>query len=448
MFESLSEKLQGIFKNLKRTGTLQEKDVDSVLREVRMALLEADVNLKVVKDFTAKVKEKAVGQEIWKSLTPAQLIIKIVKDELTELMGSANSKIAQAPQPPTIIMLTGLQGSGKTTTAAKLGIHLKKQGRNPLMVAADVYRPAAITQLEFLGEQLHIPVFSMGDKQDPVNICSAAIKKAPSMGCDIIIIDTAGRLQIDEQLMEELKNIKRKVNPHEILLVVDSMIGQESVNVAKTFEEQVGIDGVIITKMDGDARGGAALSIKAVTGKPIKFVGIGEKTDGLEPFYPDRIASRILGMGDVLSLIEKAEAAFDAEKVEELEKKIRSQSFNLEDFLSHLQQVKSMGPLDQLVGMIPGLSNAAGNMGDLKVDEKQLKRVEAIIHSMTPEERRNPDIIRSSRKKRIAAGSGNTVVDVNKLLKQFRDVQKMLKQVSQMEKIVKKHGKKKFKLFN
>jgi len=447
MFESLGEKLQGIFKNLKRKGKLKEQDVDSVLREVRLALLEADVNLKVVKDFTKQVKEKAVGQEIWNSLTPAQLIIKIVKDQLTELMGSANSKLTFAPQPPTILMLIGLQGSGKTTTVAKLSNYLKKQGRNPLMVAADVYRPAAIHQLQVLGEQLKIPVFSMGDKQDPVNVCSGAVKKAVGLGCDVIIIDSAGRLHIDEDLMEELKNIKLKVRPHEILLVVDSMIGQESVNVAKTFEDQVGIDGVILTKMDGDARGGAALSVKAVTGKPIKFVGIGEKTDALEPFYPERIASRILGMGDVLSLIEKAEAAFDVEKVEELEKKIKSQSFNLEDFLVHLQQVKNMGPLDQLVGMIPGISNIVGS-SDIKVDEKQFKRIEAMIYSMTPEERRTPEIIRSSRKMRIARGSGNSVSDVNKLLKQFKEVRKTLKHVSQIEKVVKKKGKSKFKLFN
>lgn len=447
MFESLGEKLQAIFKNLKRKGKLNEKDVDSVLREVRLALLEADVSLIVVKDFTKQVKEKAVGQEIWNSLTPAQLVIKIVKDQLTETMGSTNSKLGFAPNPPTIIMLVGLQGSGKTTSVAKLAIHLKKQGKSPLMVGADIYRPAAIHQLEVLGEQLKIPVFSMGDKQDPVNVCAAAIKKAASLGSDVILIDTAGRLHIDEELMNELKNIKARVGPHEILLVVDSMIGQESVNVAKTFEEQIGIDGVILTKMDGDARGGAALSVKSVTGKPIKFVGIGEKTDALEPFFPDRMASRILGMGDVLSLIEKAEATFDAEKVEELEEKIRSQTFNLEDFLQHLQQVKNMGPLDQLVGMIPGLSNIAG-ASDIKVDEKRFKKLEAIIYSMTPEERKDPEIIRSSRKKRIATGSGNSVAEVNQLLKQFKEVRKMLKHVSDIEKVVKKKGKGKFKLFN
>jgi len=443
MFENLSEKLQSIFKNLKRRGKLNEKDVDSVLREVRMALLEADVNLKVVKDFIKTVKEKAIGQEILTSLTPAQTIIKIVKDELCELMGSTFSKLSFAPQPPTIFMLVGLQGSGKTTSVAKLGGYFKKQGRSPLMVAADIYRPAAIKQLQVLGEQMDIPVFSLGDKQDPVNICNAAIKKAADLTCDIIIIDTAGRLHIDEELMEELQNIKSRVTPHEILLVVDAMMGQESVNVAKTFEEKVGLDGIILTKMDGDARGGAALSVKSVTGKPIKFVGMGERTDALEPFHPERMASRILGMGDVLSLIEKAESTFDAAKVEELEKKIRSQSFNLEDFLEHLQQVKNMGPLDQLVGMIPGLSSVA-NVSDIKVDEKQFKRLEAIIYSMTPEERRNPDIIKSSRKKRIAEGSGNNVGDVNKLLKQFKHVGKMLKQVSNIEKTVKRKGKFKF----
>jgi len=358
-------------------------------------------------------------------------------------MGSTFSKLSFAPQPPTIFMLVGLQGSGKTTSVAKLGGYFKKQGRSPLMVAADIYRPAAIKQLQVLGEQMDIPVFSLGDKQDPVNICNAAIKKAADLTCDIIIIDTAGRLHIDEELMEELQNIKSRVTPHEILLVVDAMMGQESVNVAKTFEEKVGLDGIILTKMDGDARGGAALSVKSVTGKPIKFVGMGERTDALEPFHPERMASRILGMGDVLSLIEKAESTFDAAKVEELEKKIRSQSFNLEDFLEHLQQVKNMGPLDQLVGMIPGLSSVA-NVSDIKVDEKQFKRLEAIIYSMTPEERRNPDIIKSSRKKRIAEGSGNNVGDVNKLLKQFKHVGKMLKQVSNIEKTVKRKGKFKF----
>ena len=443
MFSSLSEKLQGIFKNLKRRGKLNEKDVDSVLREVRLALLEADVNLKVVKSFVKKVKEKAVGQEIWTSLTPAQTIIKIVRDELTELMGSTCSKLTFSPQPPTIIMLVGLQGSGKTTSVAKLSGSLRKQGRKPLMVAADIYRPAAIKQLQVLGEQLNLPVFTLGDKQSPVNIAHGAIKQAESLACDTILIDTAGRLHIDEELMEELQNIKQKVRPHEILLVVDAMMGQESVNVAKTFEEKVGLDGIILTKMDGDARGGAALSVKSVTGKPIKYVGIGERTDALEPFHPERVAARILGMGDVLSLIEKAESAFDASKVEELEKKIRTQSFNLEDFLDHIQQVKNMGPLDQLVGMIPGLSNVA-NMGDIKVDDKQFKRIEAMIYSMTPEERRNPEIIKSSRKRRIAAGSGNKVGDINKLLKQFKQVRKMLKQVSQIEKTVKRKGKFKF----
>lgn len=439
MFENLAEKLQDIFRNLKRKGKLKEQDVDSVLREVRLALLEADVNLKVVKEFTKKVKEKAVGQDIWNSLTPAQLIIKIVRDELTDLMGSGHSKIDFASQPPTILMLIGLQGSGKTTSVAKLANYFKKQGRSPLMVAADIYRPAAINQLQVLGEQLNIPVFSLGDKQNPVNICQGAVKKAVELGSDVLLIDTAGRLHIDEDLMTELQNIKSKVIPHEILLVVDSMMGQEAVNVSKTFQDQVGIDGIILTKMDGDARGGAALSVKSVTGKPIKFVGAGERTDALEPFYPDRMASRILGMGDVLSLIEKAEAAFDAEKVEELEKKIKSQSFNLEDFLEHIQQVKNMGPLDQLVGMIPGLSSVA-NMGDIKVDEKQFKRIEAIIYSMTPQERQDPEIIRSSRKKRIATGSGNTVADINKLLKQFKQVRKMLKHVSQIEKNVKRKG--------
>ncbi|KNZ69626.1 signal recognition particle protein [Thermincola ferriacetica] len=445
IFESLAERLQNTFKKLKGKGKLDEKDVDEAMREVRVALLEADVNYKVVKDFVKKVKERAIGAEVLGSLTPGQQVIKIVNDELTELMGGTQSKITISSKPPTVVMLVGLQGAGKTTTVGKLGNQLRKQGRRPLLVAADVYRPAAIKQLKVLGEQLNIPVFSLGDKTNPVDIAKAAVEHAKSYGNDMVLIDTAGRLHINEELMEELKNIKESVKPHEILFVMDATTGQDAVNVAKTFDEQLGIDGVIITKLDGDTRGGAALSVKAVTGKPIKFVGMGEKLDALEPFFPDRMASRILGMGDVLSLIEKAQSTLDANKARELQQKIKSQDYNLEDFLEQMRQVRKMGPLDQILGMLPGMGNLK-QLKDVQVDEKEMLHIEAIIQSMTPEERRNPSIIKDSRKKRIAKGSGTKVSDVNKLLKQFDQTKKMMKQMMGMEKMLKKRKGGGFKL--
>lgn len=439
IFEGLAEKLQNTFKKLKGKGKLSEADIDAAMKEVRMALLGADVNYKVAKDFEKKIKERSLGQEVLESLTPGQQVIKIVNDELTELMGGAQAKIVVAPKPPTVVLLVGLQGAGKTTTAGKLGNLLRKQGRRPLLVAGDVYRPAAIKQLKVLGEQLNIPVFSLGDKTSPVDIAKAAVEHAKSYGHDIVIIDTAGRLHINEELMEELKNIKGSVNPHEILFVIDATTGQDAVNVAKTFNEELGIDGVIITKLDGDTKGGAALSVKAVTGKPIKFVGMGEKLDALEPFYPDRMASRILGMGDVLTLIEKAQASFDAEKALEMQKKLKSQDYSLDDFMEQMQQVKNMGPLESILGMIPGFSGAK-KLKDLQIDEKEMLHVQAIIQSMTPEERRKPVIIKDSRKKRIARGSGMKVSDVNRLLKQFEETKKMMRQLTGMEKAVKKGG--------
>lgn len=426
LFSSLSEKLQDTFKRLKGKGKLSEADIDAAMREVRIALLEADVNFKVVKKFIASVKERAVGSEVLESLTPGQQVIKIVNDELINLMGEKEANIIFAPKPPTVIMMVGLQGSGKTTTSAKLAKTLKKKGRSPLLVACDIYRPAAIKQLEILGEQLEIPVFSKG-QENPVFIAKEAITFAKDNGNDIVIIDTAGRLHIDEDLMAELENIKEHVNPTEILLVVDAMTGQDAVNVAETFDQKFGITGIILTKLDGDTRGGAALSIREVTGKPIKFVGVGEKLDALETFYPDRMASRILGMGDVLTLIEKAQETFDAKKAKEMEAKLRTQQFTLEDFLDQLQQMKSMGPLDDLLGMIPGMGKQLKNM---QIDEKELIKTEAIIQSMTPQERSKPEIINGSRKKRIALGSGTKVQDVNKLLKQFLEARKMMKQFS------------------
>jgi len=427
MFENLSARLQDVFGNLRNRGRLTEKDVDAALREVRMALLEADVNFKVARDFTARVRERAVGEEGMKSLTPAQQVIKIVMSELTELMGGTAAKISFAPRPPTVIMLVGLQGSGKTTSCAKLANLLRKQGHKPLLVAGDVYRPAAIKQLQVLGGQLGIEVFSMGDKTDPVDIAAAAVERGKSMGYDVVILDTAGRLHVDDEMMEELGRIKSRVNPTEILLVVDAMTGQDAVNVASMFNERLGIDGIIMTKLDGDARGGAALSVRAVTGKPIKFVTTGEKLDAVEQFHPERMASRILGMGDVLTIIEKAQDAFDAEQAMKMEEKLRKQEFTLEDFLSQLQDVRKMGPIDQLLGMIPGLGKSKALKG-VAIDEKDLARVEAIVRSMTPAERHNPGIIDGSRKRRIAAGSGVRVQDVNALLKQFEQTRKMLKQ--------------------
>ncbi|MGF7185146.1 signal recognition particle subunit SRP54 [Desulfitispora alkaliphila] len=443
VFSGLAEKLQGTFKKLKGKGKLSENDVSEAMREVRLALLEADVNYKVVKDFVKRVKERAVGQEVLQSLTPGQQVIKIVNEELTETMGGTQSKINMASKPPTIVMLVGLQGAGKTTTAGKLANNFKKQGKSPLLVAGDIYRPAAIKQLQVVGKQIDVPVFSMGDKNSPVDIAKGAIEYGESYNRDVIIIDTAGRLHINEELMNELQDIKTTVEPHEILLVVDSMTGQDAVNVAETFNSQLGIDGVILTKLDGDTRGGAAISVKAVTGKPIKFAGMGEKLDALEPFHPERMASRVLGMGDVLSLIEKAQANYDAEKAKELEQKLRKQEFTLDDFLEQLEQMKNMGPLDDILGMIPGMGNAK-QLKNLKVDDNQLVKTEAIIQSMTPGERKDPAIINGSRRKRIARGSGTRIQDVNQLLKQFSQTKKLMKQFSDVE----KGGKKKKGMFS
>lgn len=417
LFEGLASKLQDTINKMRSKGRVTDKDVKEMMREIRLALLEADVNYKVVKDFVNKISERAVGQEVLESLTPGQQVIKIVHEELIELLGSVPSKITFAPTPPTVYMLVGLQGAGKTTFAGKLGNYLRKQGKSPLLVACDVYRPAAIKQLQIVGNQLNIPVFSIEGVNKPVQIALEAIKHAKSQQNDVVIIDTAGRLHINEELMDELINIRNAVKPQEILLVVDAMTGQDAVNVADNFNQKIGIDGVILTKLDGDTRGGAALSVKSVAGKPIKFAGVGEKLSDLEPFYPDRMASRILGMGDVLSLIEKAQEAFDEKKALEMERKLRSQQFTLEDFLDQMQELKKMGPLDQVLGMLPGVSNKL--KGNIKVDESKLVRMEAIIKSMTMKERIDPSIINASRRKRISAGSGTTVQDVNRLLKDF-----------------------------
>ena len=440
IFEGLADRLQATFKKLRGHGKLTEDDVNEAMRDVRMALLEADVNFKVVKDFVKRVKERAIGQDVLETLTPAQTIIKIVDEELTELMGGAQSRILLSSQPPTIIMLAGLQGAGKTTSAGKLGLAFKKDGKHPLLVAADIYRPAAIKQLQVLGEQVGIPVFTMEQGTDPVRIAGQSLEYARSHANDIVIIDTAGRLQIDEKLMQELKDIKSSVHPHEILLVVDAMTGQEAVNVAQAFHNDLGIDGVVLTKLDGDARGGAALSIKAVTGCPIKFVGMGEKLDPLQPFYPDRMASRILGMGDVLSLIEKAQSTFDLEEAKKMEKKLKKDDFTLDDFLAQMQQVKKLGSLENILGLIPGMGDIKKKLEgqDLDLNGKEMKHIEAIITSMTPKERANINIINGSRRKRIAQGCGLRVQDVNKLLKQFAEMKKMMKQMKKM-----KGGKKK-----
>lgn len=431
-FENISEKIQAIFKNLRGKGKLTEKDVQLAMREVRLALLEADVSYKIVKDFIGKITERAIGSEVLESLTPGQQVIKIVHEELTQLMGGTQSKITLAPKPPTVVMMVGLQGSGKTTSSAKLARYLKKQGKSPLLAACDIYRPAAIKQLQVLGEQLAIPVFSLGDKQSPVDIAKGAKAHAEKNGNDIVILDTAGRLHIDDELMNELEEIKRQCHPQEILLVVDAMTGQDAVNVAEKFNQILGLDGVVLTKLDGDTRGGAALSVKAVTGKPIKFTGVGEKLDALEPFYPERMASRILGMGDVLTLIEKAQATVDLQKAQELERKLRQNEFTFDDYLEQLQQVQKMGPLNQLLDMIPGMNKVKGLQG-LEVNEKDIKHVEAVIRSMTLQERRKPEIINGSRRKRIAAGSGTTIQDVNRTIKQFEQMQKMMKQFSQLQ---------------
>ncbi|MDY2686035.1 MAG: signal recognition particle protein [Selenomonadaceae bacterium] len=436
IFENLSDRLQETFKKLRGHGKLTENDVDQAMREVRMALLEADVNFKVVKNFVKTVKERAVGQNVLDTLTPAQVVIKIVDEELTKLMGGTQSRIAMSAQPPTVILMTGLQGAGKTTSAGKLGLALKKQGKRPLLVAADIYRPAAVKQLQVLGAQLDIPVFSMEPGTDAVTIAKSAIPYSQSHACDVVIIDTAGRLQIDEALMQELRDIKAAVHPHEILLVVDAMTGQESVHVAKSFNDSLGLDGVIMTKLDGDARGGAALSIKAVTGVPIKFVGMGEKLEPLEPFYPDRMASRILGMGDVLSLVEKAQQTFDEEEAKKMAKKLRKDEFTLDDFLAQMQQVKKLGSLESILGMIPGMGGLKKQLegADIDLDGKEVRQIEAIIRSMTPQERADIRIINGSRRKRIALGSGTRVQEVNKLLKQFAEMKKMMKKMKKMQK--------------
>ncbi|EPR13515.1 signal recognition particle protein [Ruminiclostridium papyrosolvens] len=444
VFEGLSGKLQETIKKIRGQGRVSEKDVKDMMREIKLALLEADVNFKVVKEFISKVSERAVGSDVLESLTPGQQVVKIVHEELIELLGREQSKVTFAPKPPTIFMMAGLQGAGKTTTAGKLANLLRKQGKNPLLVACDVYRPAAIKQLQVLGNQLNIPVFTLENNQNPVQIAKEAVAFAEMKQHDLVIIDTAGRLHIDEKLMDELLNIKNSVKPHEILLVVDSMTGQDAVNVSETFNEKLGIDGVILTKLDGDTRGGAALSVKSVTGKPIKFAAMGEKLNDIEPFFPDRMASRILGMGDVLSLIEKAQEAYDEKKAIELEKKMRTMTFTLEDFLDQMQQIKKMGPIGDLLGMMPGVDSKA--LKDIDIDEKQMGRTEAIIQSMTRKERLDPSIINGSRRKRISAGSGTTIQEVNALLKQFEQMKKMMKMMSDMGKKGKKGGLGKFKM--
>ncbi len=441
-FEGLTDKLSAAFRRLRSKGRLTESDIKDAMREIRLALLEADVSYKVVKDFVKKVSERCVGKDVMEGLNPAQMVVKIVNEELTALMGSENQKLKMASNGPTIVMLVGLQGAGKTTNGAKLAGWFKKaQSKRPLLVACDVYRPAAIKQLEVVGAQLEIPVFQMG-QDDPVKIAKAALRHAAQHGNDMIFLDTAGRLHVDEKLMTELQAIKEEVKPTDILLVVDAMTGQDAVNAAQTFNEWLDIDGVMLSKLDGDARGGAALSVKAVTGKPIQFIGVGEKLDQIEPFHPSRMASRILGMGDVLSLIEKAEQALDQKKAAELENRLRQNKFTLTDFYDQLTQLKKMGNMQDLLGMVPGMSQ----MKDVQVDEKAMGRVEAIIQSMTPYERENPNVLGSSRKRRIAAGSGTRVEDVNKLLKQFETMQKMIKQFTgpgaskKMKKLQKRGG--------
>jgi signal recognition particle subunit SRP54 len=430
MFESLSDRLQAVFQKLGSKGRLDEADVREAMKQVRLALLEADVNFKVVKDFVNTVTEQAIGEEVTKSLTPHQQVVKIVHQELINLLGVDNAPLQEARPGPTVIMLVGLQGTGKTTLAAKLALHLRKKGRRVMLAAADVYRPAAITQLQTLGKQLNVPVYSEGTGAKPPDIAANALAQARQEQFNVLIIDTAGRLQIDELLMEELAQIEARVHPTERLLVVDAMTGQEAVRVADTFNQRVNITGLVMTKMDGDARGGAALSVRAVTGVPIKFISSGEKVDGntLEPFYPDRLASRILGMGDMLSLIEKAEQMYDAEQAKAMEKKLRKGKFDFEDFLNAMQQMRKLGPLQQILGMIPGMSQLARN--EELLDERQLKRVEAMIFSMTPHERRNPEIIKNSRRARIARGSGTTEQDVAALIKQFQQMQRMMKQMT------------------
>ena len=427
-FESLSEKLNGIFKNMKNKGSLTEKDIDATMREVKLALLEADVNFKVVKEFVANVKEKAMGEEVLASLTPDQQIIKIVDRELTEMMGGANSKLTYAPSGFTTLLMVGLQGTGKTTTCGKLAYWLKSNGKNPMLCACDIYRPAAIDQLEVVGKSVNTPVFTMRESKDPVKIALAAKEEAMKKGCNVLIVDTAGRLAIDEALMQELADIKAAIKPHEILLVVDAMTGQDAVNAAEGFNNRLGIDGIIMTKMDGDGRGGAALSTKKVTGRPIKFVGMGEKMDALEPFHPERMASRILGMGDVLSLIEQAENQYTEEEARKLERKIRKNEFTLDDFLDQMGQIKKMGGLSKLIGMLPGQNSKAMKDLDLEKGEREFIEMEAIIHSMTKEERRDPGILNASRRKRISAGCGLPVSKINSMIKKYEQSRKMMRQ--------------------
>ena len=436
-FENLSNKLQEVFKQLRSKGVLTEADVKAAMREVKIALLEADVNFKIVKDFIKKVTERAVGTEVLQGLNPGQQVIKIVNEELITLMGSTQAQLTFSRKPPTVFMMVGLQGAGKTTTSGKLAGQLRKQGRNPLLVACDVYRPAAIKQLQVVGKNYNIPVFEMGTEVSPVEISRKALEYAAEKHHDVILIDTAGRLHINEELMQELQDIKATVRPQEILLVVDAMTGQDAVTVAESFDGQLGVDGIILTKLDGDARGGAALSVRSVTNKPIKYIGMGEKMEDLEPFYPDRMASRILGMGDVLSLIDKVQSNIDEQEAIEMAKKMRTNDFTLEDFLAQMQQIKKMGPLKDLLGMLPGIPG----IGKLDMDalggvdpQKEMAKTEAIIQSMTKEERRNPSILNGPRKKRIAAGCGRSIADVNRLLKQFEEMKKMMKQMNNMTK--------------
>lgn len=437
MFENLSDRLQSLMSNLRGKGKLSEKDIDNAMREIRLALLEADVNFKVVKNFVSKVKDRALGADVMQSLTPGQMVVKIVNEELISLMSDENQALKISSKSPTVIMMVGLQGAGKTTQSGKLALHLKKKNKKPLLVAGDIYRPAAIDQLKVVGKQVDVPVFSLG-KTSPVEIAKQAIDHAKKNGLDTVILDTAGRLHIDDELMNELKSIKDAIEITEIILVVDSMTGQDAVNVAESFNEQLDITGILMTKLDGDSRGGAALSIRAVTNKPIKFIGVGEKMEDLEQFHPDRLVSRILGMGDVLSLIERAEQALDKEKAKELEERIRNQTFDFNDFLDQIAQMRNMGPLEDLLKMIPGIDKKA--LAGINFNPKQIDRIEAIIRSMTMEEREKPNLINNSRKKRIADGSGTTIGDVNKLIKQFDETKKMMKKMGGFAK--KKKGKK------
>lgn len=434
-FESLGEKLQQAFADLRGKGKLSESDIDAALREVRRALLEADVHFKVAKDFIASVREKAMGEEVFGSLKPDQTVIKIVRDELTELLGGTGSKLMMASNGLTVIMLVGLQGAGKTTTAGKLALMLKKKGKQPLLAACDVYRPAAIKQLQVLGEQIDVPVFRMDEKVDPVRIARYAVNAAKSYGKDVLILDTAGRLHIDEALMQELKNIKSEVKPHEILLVLDSMTGQDAVTTAQAFDEALGIDGTVLTKMDGDARGGAALSIKTVTGKPIKLIGVSEKlADGLEEFHPDRMAGRILDLGDLATLFEKAQREFDEDEAKRMQEQLAAGEFSFDDFLQQLQQLRKLGSFQSILGMLPGMGKIKDQLKDVDLDGSEIKRVEAMIRAMTPQERRDPGILNGSRRKRIAMGSGTKVQDVNRLTKQFMEMRKMMKRMKRLEK--------------